>query len=77
MAKQISKCQWDYTKKKKVRHDSSRDGEKRGQGTKCEGEKKARAVGNAPMLGTEDEYPGKRGFKSILALSSHGEVQET
>lgn len=52
-----------------VRHDSGRTGGRSKQ--------KARVAGNILRMDTEEEYPGKRGFNSLLVLISHSEAQET
>lgn len=46
-------------------------------GTGGRGKQKARVAGNILRVDTEEDYPGKRGFKSPLVLISHSEVPET
>lgn len=57
------------TPKTRVRHDNGRTGGRSKQ--------KARVAGDSLRMDTEEEYPGKREFNSLLVLISHSEAQET
>lgn len=46
-------------------------------GTGGRSKQKARVAGDVLRMDTEEDYPGKRGFKSLLVLISPSEVPET